>query len=290
MSEQPVSNQYETAMYLGMDRDELREVIASLQQRIAELERYAHHLSSCDYLQNELSCTCGLDDLLATEMRASATPAAGIDYKHEYEKLFAQLDAPPQPPPASQWQPVETAPKHTELLVYREDAGVMLGIYTSPDAFTPESCWDKTAEELGDAFEAEDWFLFCWDGAERADDDLAPTHWIPLPSPPETKPAATESNPGGTGLEQSPSDCGDGRGDSGLTPGGVGGGRAIGNPILHETNEHMSPAPLQPDAQARLAVPIGARCSGEMGNDFTPIDAGEAPSHAESEPGSEVTK
>lgn len=41
----------------------------------------------------------------------------------------------------------------------------------------------------------------------------------------------TTPNPGGTGLEQSPSDCGDGRGDNGLTPGGAGGGRAPGNPI-----------------------------------------------------------
>lgn len=41
-----------------------------------------------------------------------------------------------------------------------------------------------------------------------------------------------KSNPGGTGLEQSPSGCGDGHGDSGLTPGGAGGGRVSGNPIL----------------------------------------------------------
>jgi len=39
------------------------------------------------------------------------------------------------------------------------------------------------------------------------------------------------TNPGGTGLEQSPSDCGDGRGDSGLTPGAAGGRRAPGNAI-----------------------------------------------------------
>lgn len=84
------------------------------------------------------------------------------------------------------WQSIETAPKYTELLVYRKDAGVMLGIYTSPDQFTPESHWDETAEALGDAFEAEDWFLFCWDGAERADGDLAPTHWMPLPMPPSS--------------------------------------------------------------------------------------------------------
>jgi hypothetical protein len=40
-----------------------------------------------------------------------------------------------------------------------------------------------------------------------------------------------KSNPGGTGLEQSPSGCDDGRGDNGLTPGGAAGGRASGIPI-----------------------------------------------------------
>lgn len=82
------------------------------------------------------------------------------------------------------WQPIETAPKFIDVLVYREDAGVMLGIYTSPDHLTPEHIWDKTAEELGDAFEQEDWFLFCIDGVERAEGDLVPTHWMPLPDGP----------------------------------------------------------------------------------------------------------
>ena len=54
-----------------------------------------------------------------------------------------------------------------------------------------------------------------------------------LVTPQET--ACDEStNPGGTGLEQSPSDCGDGRGDSGLTPGAAGGRRAPGNAISTE--------------------------------------------------------
>jgi hypothetical protein len=38
-------------------------------------------------------------------------------------------------------------------------------------------------------------------------------------------------DPGGTGLKQSPSDCGDGRGDSGLTLGGAGDRRVPGIPI-----------------------------------------------------------
>lgn len=44
------------------------------------------------------------------------------------------------------------------------------------------------------------------------------------------------TNPGGTGLEQSPSDRSDGCGDSGLTPGGAGGGRAPGVPISEDVS------------------------------------------------------
>lgn len=54
---------------------------------------------------------------------------------------------------------------------------------------------------------------------------------------------ASESNSGGTGLEQSPFGCGDGRGDSELTPGGVGDGRVSHNPIRSHTDsigrEHL---------------------------------------------------
>lgn len=53
-------------------------------------------------------------------------------------------------------------------------------------------------------------------------------------------PSETKSNPAGSGLEQSPFGCGDGRGDSGLTPAGAGGRRAPGNPI-----------PAQPSAELR---------------------------------------
>jgi len=43
-----------------------------------------------------------------------------------------------------------------------------------------------------------------------------------------------EPSSGGTGLEQSASGCSDGCGDSELTPGGAGGRRVSGNPILRE--------------------------------------------------------
>ncbi len=85
----------------------------------------------------------------------------------------------------SEWQPIETAPKYKEILVYRADAGAMLGIYTSVDQYTSEHNWDEVAEELGDAFDSPDWFLFCWDGVERVEGDEIPTHWMPLPDDPK---------------------------------------------------------------------------------------------------------
>lgn len=99
----------------------------------------------------------------------------------EYNSLSLQ-----QTPREAGWQPIATAPKYKEVLVYREDAGAMLGIYTSPDQFVGEYEWDKVAAEIGDSFEKEDWFLFCWNGVERVEGNEIPTLWQPLPpySPP----------------------------------------------------------------------------------------------------------
>jgi hypothetical protein len=86
------------------------------------------------------------------------------------------------------WQPIETAPKHKEVLLYREDAGVMFGIFTSIDQFTSEQDWDRVAAEVGDAFEEDVWWLWCFDGAERVEGNEIPTHWQPLPAPPSAAP------------------------------------------------------------------------------------------------------
>lgn len=82
------------------------------------------------------------------------------------------------------WQPIETAPSHREVLLYRKDAGVMLGIFTSIDQFTSEQDWDRVAEETGDFFEESVWWLFCFAGAEHVSGDEIPTHWMEKPDEP----------------------------------------------------------------------------------------------------------
>ena len=59
----------------------------------------------------------------------------------------------------SDWQPIETAPKETIVLVFDPDEGVVTG-----------SLWFS------------EWAL---DPGTRAD-LLHPTHWMPLPAPPTT--------------------------------------------------------------------------------------------------------
>lgn len=80
------------------------------------------------------------------------------------------------------WQPIETAPKDgTEVLAWREDAGIFLARWTSPEEF----CTSDELEALSEADAAqEDWFAADFVQGSRLDDGLVPTHWMPLPDPP----------------------------------------------------------------------------------------------------------
>lgn len=83
------------------------------------------------------------------------------------------------------WQPIETAPKETELLGWRADCGVMLIVYTSFDRFATEQECEETDEET---LFKKDWFgsvLQC--GLERLEGSEKPTHWMPLPADPEAQ-------------------------------------------------------------------------------------------------------
>ncbi|WP_186263329.1 hypothetical protein [Burkholderia gladioli] len=109
----------------------------------------------------------------------------------------ALLAASPEPDiPADQWQPIETAPKETELLGWRADCGVMLIVYTSFDRFATDQECEETDEVT--LFQ-KDWFgsvLQC--GLERLEGSEKPTHWMPLPVDPtdatlKAAPAISES-------------------------------------------------------------------------------------------------
>lgn len=75
------------------------------------------------------------------------------------------------------WLPIESAPKNKEVLVWREDCGVLIAKLTTPDAVIPES----QLEEMEFADDFEEWWsdAYGWhEGSER------PTHWMEKPEGP----------------------------------------------------------------------------------------------------------
>jgi hypothetical protein len=79
------------------------------------------------------------------------------------------------------WQPIETAPKDgTEVIAWREDAGIFMARWTAPDYF----CTERECEELGDSSSVEDWFCADFVAGCRLEIAESPTHWQPLPAPP----------------------------------------------------------------------------------------------------------
>lgn len=83
------------------------------------------------------------------------------------------------------WKPIESAPKYTEVLVWRDDAGVFIAQLTTPDGVMTDA--EQAEADLPDDFE--EWFSpdYGWqEGDER------PTHWMPLPAAPRS----TSSAPG----------------------------------------------------------------------------------------------
>ena len=94
------------------------------------------------------------------------------------EQMRAMFDAATERAAKQEWQTIESAPKHTEVLVWREDSGSFIAKLTTPDAvITPEEM-ERENLEFPDDFE--EWFsdAYGWqEGSER------PTHWRPLDEP-----------------------------------------------------------------------------------------------------------
>jgi hypothetical protein len=79
------------------------------------------------------------------------------------------------------WQPIETAPKDgSEVLLYRDDAGVILGRWIAPCDFLDDAELENHPDDRDDA----DWFGADFIAGYRITNDGLPTHWQPLPEPP----------------------------------------------------------------------------------------------------------
>lgn len=74
-------------------------------------------------------------------------------------------------PPAANWRPIETAPLHTEVIVWREDSGAFLARKAAPCDVADAESDDETPAWLADQYGWQD-------GAET------PTHWMPKPPDP----------------------------------------------------------------------------------------------------------
>lgn len=103
-------------------------------------------------------------------MRHAAPRSALVDNSHASEAVVET------------WRPIETAPTDgTEILLYREDCGVILGRWIAPCEFLNES--EYTTMDP-DSWETSDWFGADFVAGYRITNDGDPTRWMPLPAPP----------------------------------------------------------------------------------------------------------
>ena len=73
----------------------------------------------------------------------------------------------------SEWMPIETAPKDHAILVYGKAQDTQNPLVRFTKAGVYSAYWD----EIDDSF--------CLSGASWVGPFIKPTHWMPLPEPPE---------------------------------------------------------------------------------------------------------
>lgn len=130
-----------------------------------------------------------MTDPTSTRARAHLEPdeaRAIMDWQRKGGRTLAEHDAFRDGyASALTWQPIETAPKETELLGWRSDCGVLLIMYTSFDRWASQAECEEIDEET--LFQM-DWFGTALPGImDRLEGDQMPTHWMPLPREPEAK-------------------------------------------------------------------------------------------------------
>ena len=81
---------------------------------------------------------------------------------------------------SSEWKTMESAPKDgTEIIAYRPDQGVFTCRWSTMEELVDHDINGDPIEEYNE--NQEDWWHDRWGWLEL---DCAPTHWMPLPTPP----------------------------------------------------------------------------------------------------------
>ena len=84
----------------------------------------------------------------------------------------------------SEWQPIETAPKETIILLFavtdRREDGSIVNWKMATGWSTPASSGVRPTFSA-----TTDWAQWTWDGHRLGWWDHKPTHWMPLPDPPK---------------------------------------------------------------------------------------------------------
>jgi hypothetical protein len=120
------------------------------------------------------------DRLTDEEIEALAAEIEGFCLPSKYDLAARALR---QLMEERKWRPIDTCPRHKDVLFWREDQGVSFGQYT----YCAEWVTEEEQERYGydeDTLWQEDPWVFLHDGAYRCEGDERPTHWRPLPAPP----------------------------------------------------------------------------------------------------------
>lgn len=79
----------------------------------------------------------------------------------------------------SEWQPIETAPKDGTRIILAQNGGVEVGSWHAEDSGYYETISSTASERKQRWVQTSDGY---WTGLDEIYD---PTHWMPLPSPPD---------------------------------------------------------------------------------------------------------
>lgn len=98
---------------------------------------------------------------------------------------------------APQWQPIETAPKDgTACIGFSPGVGCPILIrWIAPQDFMTTSecerymdgCADSEVDEAEEWLETPEWWAADFNAGDMLAEDCQPTHWQPLPAPPEVE-------------------------------------------------------------------------------------------------------